>query len=135
MSFTSRLVPRSAVGISLSVVFGILFLIGAWQGLRAWWYHGFSVGTRTGIVRKFSYKGTKLCKYWSGEVALVADGINARPEVWEFTVDAKDENDPLVKSIVAAEATGGRTTLHYRQDKGKWWACAPTEYYVTAVVK
>lgn len=134
MSIASRVVPRSAKGIIIGLVSVLVLGLLAWQGLRAWWYHGFSEGTRTGYVRKFSHKGSPFCKYWSGEMSLVTGGV-AATDVWEFTVDARSENDPLIKDIQAAEASGQRTTLHYHQDKGKWWACAPTEYYVTGVVK
>jgi hypothetical protein len=134
MSIASRLVPRSAKGILLTTVFGLLFVVAAWQGLRAWWLHGYSMGTRTGRVSKFSYKGSPLCKYWSGEL-LTSVGM-AAPEVWTFTTDADRPDDPVIKAIEAAEASGSdKTTLQYRQDKGRWWSCAPTEYYVIGVQK
>jgi hypothetical protein len=134
MSVASRLVPRSVKGILITLVLVLVLGILAWQGLRAWWLHGYSQGTRTGLVRKFSYKGSPLCKYWSGELALQGSSMT-NPEVWEFTVDGpSSDSNPIVQAIQKAEASGKPATLRYRQDKGKWWACAPTEYYVTGVV-
>ena len=118
------------VTLGVALVLGVL----VWQGLRAWWLHGYSRGDRTGVVRKFSYMGSPQCKFWSGELVMPSTSM-ARPEVWYFTISPQGEGDPLIKDIQAAEASGKLTTLKYRQDKGKWWACAPTEYYVTAVVK
>ena len=37
-------------------------------------------------------------------------------------------------AIQKAEASSGRVTLQYRQDKGRWYSCSPSEYYVTALV-
>lgn len=136
MAIASRLVPRSGKGIVLTSIFGLLFLFVAWQALAAWWQHGYSVGTRTGRVSKFSYKGSPLCRYWSGDL-LISVG-NAPAEVWKFTTDTRDENDPLIKAIQTAESSGGdRTTLHYREDRGRWWSCAKgeTKSYITGVEK
>lgn len=134
MSIAARLVPRSPKAIALSSVFGVLLLVAAWQGLRAWWNHGFSKGQRTGIIRKFSHRGSPLCKYWLGELAL--SGSNwSNPEIWLFTTDASNESDPVIKDIQQAERSQRAVTVRYRQDRGKWWACAgkETEYYVTGV--
>src|SRR5690349_6441625 len=104
MSVASRLLPRTAKGIGVALVLLVLFGVGAWQGLRLWWYHGFSRGERTGILRKFSYKGSPLCKYWSGEMALVTPTAMGNQEIWEFTVDGPRDNNPLVAAIQKAEA-------------------------------
>lgn len=134
MSIAARLVPRSPKAIALASVFGLLFLLGSWQGMRAWWNHGYSKGQRTGIIRKFSYRGNPVCKYWLGELAL--SGSNwSNPEIWKFTTDSASEADLVIKDIQAAERGQRPVTLRYRQDRAKWWACAQgeTEYYVVGV--
>lgn len=134
MALLARLVPRSPRGIILSLIFLLLVGIAGWLFLPAMWYHGYSQGSRTGFVRKFSYKGSPLCRYWSGELALVGN-LATNQEIWEFTVDGpQSESNPLIAAIQKGEASGKPTTLKYRQDRRKWWACAPTEYYVTGVV-
>ena len=114
----------------------VLVLLVGWQVARAWWYHGVSSGMRSGIVRKLAKKGSPLCRYWMGELVITnTTVIGAVPEIWEFNVDAKSDNDALIGELQKAEASGARTTLRYRQDKGKWWACSNIEYYVTDLSK
>ena len=134
MSIAARLVPRSPKAIAFSSLFGVLFLLGAWQGGRAWWNHGYSKGQRTGVIRKFSYRGSPVCKYWLGELALAGSSWS-NPEIWQFTTDSADEGNAIVKEILQAERAQRPVTLRYRQDRAKWWACAKgeTEYYVTGV--
>lgn len=101
--------------------------------LRWWWYRGYSRGTRSGIVRKLSYKGSPVCKYYSGEMVL-AGSTPMNPQVWEFAVE--DPDGPVVRQLQEAERRGRRVTLEYRQDlgnKGKLWNCSPTDYYITNV--
>jgi hypothetical protein len=132
----NRLVPSSTKGKLILAGFGVVFLVVAWQVLRAWWYHGVSSGMRSGIVRKLAKKGSPLCRYWMGELVITnTTVIGAVPEVWEFNVDARSDADPLIAEVQKAESSGQRTTLRYRQDKGKWWACSSIEYYVTGVTK
>ena len=121
--------------IAILAPIGLVLLIAAWQGLRYWWYHGYSRGTRTGLLRKLSVKGSPMCKYLSGEMVLIGSGVapNQPPEIWTFTVDNDREDAPVVKALHAAERSAKEVTVEYRQDKGKWWACADTEYYVTGV--
>jgi hypothetical protein len=111
----------------------LLVLLGGWQGLRYWWYRGYSRGSRTGVIRKLSEKGSPVCKYFSGEMILIGSGIGQSPESWEFTVDDDRPTSVVVQKLKAAEKTAQPVTVSYRQDKGKWWACAPTEYFVTGV--
>ena len=49
-----------AIGQKTKIAIGILAVVGvlcAWQGFRYWWYHGYSIGERTGTIRKISVKG------------------------------------------------------------------------------
>jgi hypothetical protein len=132
----AKLVPSSLKWRLILAGVAVLLLLVGWQLVRAWWYHGVSAGTRSGIVRKLAKKGSPLCRYWMGELVITnTTVIGAVPEVWEFNVDAKSDNDPLIGSLQRAEASGDRTTLRYRQDKGKWWACSNIEYYVTDLSK
>jgi hypothetical protein len=118
--------------IALLIPIGLVLLLVGLQVVRGWWLHGYSEGKRSGVLRKMSRKGSPLCKYVSGE--LVVDGGSlAKPEVWEFTVDDENPEGAVMKALDVAERSGKRVTLTYRQDLGKWWACAPTEYYVTSV--
>lgn len=136
MPLLARLVPRTAKGIAVTAFLVVLLGLVGWQGLRLMWNYGFSRGTRTGLVQKISYKGSPLCKYWSVELAPVGAGglvVAGQPPL-ELTVDGPSDNNPLIEKLRKAEAKGGRTTVEYRQDKGKWWACAPTEYYITNVM-
>lgn len=118
--------------IALLVPIGIALLLVGWQVVRGWWLHGYSVGSRTGVLRKLSKKGSPLCKYMSGEMVMVGSAIQS-PEAWEFTLDDENPAGTVMKTLEAAVRTAKPVTVRYRQDKGKWWACAPTEYFVTSV--
>ncbi|HXU73972.1 MAG TPA: hypothetical protein VN947_31845 [Polyangia bacterium] len=127
-----KLGPRIKIGLAIFAVAGVL---AAWQGFRYWWYHGYSVGERTGVVRKFAVKGTPACKYAEGELALTGSAPTQNVEIWTFSVDHHSDADPVVKQIREAERAGTRVTLKYRQDLKSWWRCTPDEYFVTAVEK
>lgn len=117
-------------------VFGLFALIALWQVGRYYWYRGYSVGTRTGYLRKLSLKGPPYCKYLFGEMVLQRGGeVAAGQEVWEFSLDTTDEDSALAKSIREAERAGKLATVRYRQDLHMWWRCAPTEFFVTDVEK
>jgi hypothetical protein len=116
------------------LVLGVVALLAGWQWLRYWWYHGYSVGERTGVIRKMSVKGSPVCKYLEGELALAGSGV-ANPEVFTFSIDDPNEGSPLMKQLHEAEREGSRVTLHYRQDLKSWWRCTPHEYFITAVEK
>lgn len=121
--------PKVKVTLLLTVLVG---LVAGWQGIRYWWYHGYSIGERTGIVRKISVKGTPLCKYLDGEMVL--SGVAGQPsEVWNFSVDDHADTNPIVQQLKHAERDGARVTLHYRQDLKSWYRCTPHEYFVTQV--
>jgi hypothetical protein len=114
---------------------GLVLLVSAWQGITYWWRHGYSVGERSGVVRKVSLKGSPVCKYLSGEMHLQGSLAGAPAEVWEFSVDDKNEDSPLVKELHEAARSGSRVTLKYRQDLPMWWTCNPIQYRITGVAK
>lgn len=114
---------------------GLVMLVVAWNGARYWWYHGYSLGTRTGIVRKVSMKGPPYCKYLAGEMVLQGTAPGQQAEVFEFSVDEDSEDNPIVKSLREAEKKGERVTLTYRQDLHSLYRCTPSEYFITGVEK
>lgn len=124
-----------ALGRNMKITLAIVAVVGvlcAWQGFRYWWYHGYSVGERTGVIRKISVKGSPVCKYLEGEMALTGSGL-AQPEIWQFSIDDHSDRNPMMKQLKDAERDGGRVTLHYRQDLKSWWRCTPHEYFITSV--
>ncbi len=127
-----KLGPKFKIGLA---VFAVVGLLAAWQGLRFWWYHGYSTGERTGVVRKLSVKGTPLCKYAEGELALTGTNQGQNVEIWTFSVDDRRDSNPLMQELRKAEKDGTRVTLHYRQDLKSWWRCTPNEYFITQVEK
>ncbi len=127
-----KLGPRIKVGLAVFVVLGLL---AAWQGFRFWWYHGYSTGERTGILRKLSVKGSPMCKYAEGELALSGGQMGQPVEIWTFSVDDQRDGNPIMQQLREAERSGTRVTLQYRQDLKSWWRCTPHEYFVTKVEK
>ena len=124
--------PRVKIGLA---VFAVVALLAAWQGLRFWWYHGYSTGERTGIVRKLSVKGTPLCKYAEGELALTGAQPGQNVEIFTFSVDHHGDADPIMKQLREVERSNAHVTLRYRQDLKSWWRCNPNEYFITGVEK
>jgi len=125
--------PRKAKVVLALVPLGLVLLFGAYEGIRVWWYHAWSVGTRSGIVRKVSVKGPFGCRYLSGEMSV--QGLQLQPEVWEFSVDDDSDASPVVVALHEAEKKGERVTLHYRQDLHALFRCTPSEYFITKVEK
>jgi hypothetical protein len=119
----------------LLVPVALVLLVFAYEGLRVWWYHGYSRGTRTGVFRKVSEMGPPYCKYLSGEMVLTSTLPGQVSETWEFSVDHDGDDDPLVKQLHEAEKSGARITLDYRQDQGSLFRCTPSEYFVVGVEK
>jgi hypothetical protein len=67
-------------------------------------------------------------------MAVQGSGI-AQTEVWEFSVDDDSDKNPVVVKLKAAEKSGERVTIDYRQDLNQWWRCTPYEYFATGVEK
>ena len=117
--------------IMVLVPIALLLLFVGYEGARVWWYRGFSVGARTGVIRKLSVRGPPYCKYLAGELVLQGTQPGQVAETWEFSVDDDSEKNPLVKQLHEAEKSGERITLDYRQDLHSLFRCTPSEYFVT----
>jgi hypothetical protein len=131
-----RLIPKSWKWRTILGSVSIVALIVGYQLFGFWWNRGYSEGTRTGVLRKLSRKGSPVCRYWAGEMSLVQAGSTfANQETFEFTLDSTKADDPVVKKLNELMRAAKPITVHYRQDKGRpyWWECAPTEYYVESV--
>jgi hypothetical protein len=113
----------------------LILLVALVEVARVWWYRGYSIGTRTGTIRKVSVKGPPYCKYLSGELALQGSLPGQQVEIFEFSVDDDHDTNPLVQQLQAAEKSSDRVTLHYRQDLHSLFRCTPSEYFITGVEK
>ncbi len=116
-----------------ALVVVLLLLAGAWQGVRYWWLHNYSNGSRTGIIRKISVKGSPVCKFLSGEMVLVGAVPGQVPQVFSFTVYDDRPTNPVVKQLHDAERSGKTVTLNYQENRARWWQCADTNYYIVGV--
>jgi hypothetical protein len=117
-------------------LFGAVALVALYQVARYYYFYGWARGTKSGYLRKVQTKGPPYCKYVMGEVVLQRGGEVAQGgEVWEFSVDTRDDDAPIVKDLREAEKSGKLTTFKFRQDLHMWWRCAPTEYFVVGVEK
>jgi hypothetical protein len=128
-------VSRKAKVRLILLILAVVGVLAGWQGIRFWWYHGYSIGERTGVIRKMSVKGTPICKYLEGELALSGSGVGQPVEIWQFSIDDHKDSNPVMKDLHDAERDGTRVTLHYRQDLKSWYRCTPHEYFITSVEK
>ena len=119
--------------IMILVPIALLLLFVGYEGARVWWYRGYSVGARTGVIRKLSVRGPPYCKYLSGELVLQGTQPGQPAETWEFSIDDDSDKNPVVKQLHDAEKSGERITLDYRQDLHALFRCSPSEYFVTRV--
>ena len=122
------------VRIVLWALAALMLFVGV-EALRVWWFRGYARGTRTGVIRKVSFKGPPYCKYMLGEMALQGTLPGQPVEIWEFSVDDESPKNPLVARLHEAERNAERVTLQYRQDLHSLFRCTPSEYFITAVEK
>ncbi len=107
--------------IKIVAVVALIFL-----GLFAFFYFAnYSTGTRAGVVMKISKKGVMFKTH---EGMLDIGTIN---DPWEFSV-ASSETDVL-KQLDAAQRSGERVQLHYREKFAKFFWLGDTQYFVTQV--
>ena len=101
-----------------------LLLFTLWAGITLHW--NYSVGTRAGVLQKFSRKGW-LCKTWEGELAMTTvPGV--APTLWTFSV-----RDPRAADAISAKI-GERVRVHYAEHRGVPTSCfGDTQYYVYSV--
>lgn len=72
----------------------------------------YSRGTRVGHVVKLSEKGFIL-KTWEASLDLAGSATDVQGRVlWEFSID----DDALVKQIDAAQTSGKRAKIEYREE-------------------
>src|SRR4051812_32811272 len=83
--------------------FVFLLGLGGFVGAKAWWYHGYSRGSRTGVVRKISGKGPPSCKYARVEMVMNGGPAGSAPEIWEFSLDDNRPESPVLARIKSAE--------------------------------
>jgi hypothetical protein len=96
---------------------------GLWTWLTLQW--GYSDGTRSGVVQKFSRKGW-VCKTQEGELAQYVGGLS--PQIWRFSV-----RDVAVGAQIE-KAVGARVQLHYTEHPGVPSTCfGDTRYFVYRV--
>ncbi|HXI59010.1 MAG TPA: hypothetical protein VNO55_23245 [Polyangia bacterium] len=125
---------KTKLRIVLGLVAALLVFVSV-EALRVWWFRGYSRGTRTGVIRKISYKGPPYCKYMMGEMALQGTLPGQPVEIWEFSVDDEKPSNPLVVKLHEAERSAERVTLQYRQDLHSLFRCTPSEYFITGIEK
>ena len=120
----------------LSILVLLVGGVAGWQSVLHWWSTGYSSGTRTGLLRKVSLKGTPLCRYVSVEMVPYGSvGVGAATDAFEFTLDDSREEAPLYKQLQDSERRGKPVTIAYRQDLHKWpWrSCVTTNHFATAI--
>ncbi len=82
-----------------------------------WWSDvTYSEGERVGVIVKFSHKGV-IWKSWEGEMQL--GGVKPTeggvvPNLWAFSLRRGEEED-LVQKVMAAQESGKRVKMRYRQ--------------------
>ena len=91
----------------------------------------YSEGNRSGLLQRFSYKGT-LFKTYEGELILSSVKSNAdvslASEKWHFSVTNKTLADKLFK------LEGATVVLHYHQKNGALPWQGETVYLVDSIV-
>jgi hypothetical protein len=117
--------PRRGRGASYVLVFLVVLFVGTglWTWLTLQW--GYSDGTRSGVLQKFSRRGW-LCKTQEGELALYYGGVS--PQTWSFSV-----RDAGVAAQIE-KAVGARVQVHYTEHPGVPSTCfADTRFFVDRV--
>jgi hypothetical protein len=92
----------------------------------------YSDGERTGTVTKFSRKGL-ICKSWEGEMQMEGfrtGGAGGRLQANLFVFSAEDPS--VVPTIQAAQHSGERVTLRYRQEAFVGPCRADTKYFIVS---
>ena len=125
---------KGKIRLVLGVVGALVLFVGI-EALRVWWFHAYARGTRTGVIRKLSYKGPPYCKYISGEMALQGTLPGQPVEIWEFSIDDESDSNPVLRAMHEAEKSGARITLQYRQDLHSLFRCTPSEFFITGIDK
>jgi len=117
--------PRRGRGARYLLLLLVVLLLGAalWTWLTLQW--GYSDGTRSGVIQKFSRRGW-LCKTQEGELAVYSGGFS--PQIWRFSVRDASVGAQIEKDV------GARVQVHYTEHPGVPSTCfADTRYFVDRV--
>ncbi len=111
-------------------IFTLVFLLAA-SGLVYWkYFFTYSSGYRSGLLQKFSYKGT-IFKTYEGEMILssIRSNVNTplASEKFLFSVRRKDVADEMEK------LQGRMVTVHYENKNGTLPWRGETAYIVDSV--
>ncbi len=128
-------IPKKAKWLLVLAPVALVLLFSASQGLRVWWYRGYSKGSRTGVVTKVTIKGPPYCKYLEGEMRVGGATATLTPETWKFSVDDDADANPVVVALKEAEKSQKTVTVDYRQDLHALYRCTDNEYFITRVEK
>src|SRR6185369_11651727 len=101
---------KVVAALSLPLLLGLFF---GYRGLAYLYYRGYSVGVRSGYLRKVATKGPPFCKFVSGELVLQGAAAGQKPEIWNFALESNDPEQPLVKQLDKLAEGGKLVTLKY----------------------
>jgi len=114
------------------MIWGGVLLV-AFLSFYVYWhyYNTYSEGNRSGILQKFSKKGS-IYKTYEGELIMssIASTGNTTIASEKFYFSVKDES--VAKLLFNLE--GKHVTLHYEQKRGHLSWNGETDYYVDGIV-
>jgi len=94
----------------------------------------YSNGERIGLVTQFSNRGM-MWKTWEGHLNVTQTGMNSA-DGFDFSIDASNEDEKIIKTIDSAASNGWKVKLIYHQAVGKNWFSTrgETNYFIDSVV-
>ena len=114
------------------LIWGSIITVLILSFMTYWHYvNTYSEGNRSGILQKFSKKGS-VFKTYEGELIMtsIASTGNTTIASEKFYFSVKDET--VAKSLFALE--GQHVTLHYQQKRGHLPWSGETDYFVNGIV-
>jgi hypothetical protein len=110
---------------SIAIIIVVLVIFGYWK-----YSFTYSEGNRSGLLQKFSYKGT-IFKTYEGELILSSvksnQDVSLASEKWHFSVPGKELAEELLK------LEGTVVVLHYKEKNGVLPWRGETVYLVDSV--
>lgn len=136
MKQQQTLSPGQKLGRAITTVIAVLFVAAILYPIYGSGFE-YSDGSRSGVVQKISRKGW-IWKTWEGELNLgyansrsSEYGTQINPAIFYFSV-----SDPAVaETVEAAERSGNRVTVEYKQYWLRGYRYGKTSYDVTGVVR